>query len=490
MYTKQKFQFNKPDLIKTLLCFGIIVLFWLLPPLAPITKVGMRTIGVFIGTVLLLTLVDTTWPAFLSFALLSITGSLTMNEVLAGSIGNWIITFVIASFVLTDALNSSGFTRRLTVGFMTRPFVSKSPWLFTISYLFIAWVVGLFMDSVAAVLFFLPFTSIILQGLGYTRDDTYSHMLTIGVVFAINIAGIGTPISHSLMLLGMGILSESTGMAITMFDFIKYGLPLSIILFFVLIGVLKLFFKVDLSNFKNFDIHKTLGKMEPMDLREKTIVSIFFGTVFFWVFPGILDLIFPAGNVLTAFLSKFSITFWALLGMVLLAVIRINDKPIVELKSHLESGFNWGIIFFIAIGVLLGSAMSHPSVGLNEFIIQNLTPVLDKVPTSIVILVIASTAVVLTNVASNVTTITIMTTVAVSLAASLPSVDLTGLAFTATASGALAFVLPSSYASIALLHGDRNTQPVKIIKTGIIMVVLCSLVVAFVGYPLFVNIFK
>lgn len=486
----QKFEIDKKTLIKTLLCFGIIGLFWILPPVAPITKVGMKTIGIFIGTVLLLTLVDTTWPAFLSFALLSISGSLSMNEVLAGSIGNWIITFVIASFVLTEALNSSGFTRRLTIGFMTRPFVSKSPWLFTISYLFIAWIVGLFMDSVAAVLFFLPFTDVILKGLGYTKEDNYSHMLTIGVVFAINIAGIGTPISHSLILLGMGILSESAGINVTMFDFIKYGLPLSFILFILLFLVLRLLFKVDLSNFKNFNIKETLGDVEKMDLKEKTVVTIFFGTVFFWVFPGLLDLIFPQGNFLTQFFARFSITFWALLGMVLLSIIRINNKPIVCLKTTIENGFNWGIIFFIAIGVLLGTAMSHESVGLNEFIILHLTPILDKIPIPLVVLIIAFTSTALTNAASNVTTITIMTTVAISLAQSLPSVNVVALAFTATASGALAFVLPSSYAPIALLHADKNSNSAKVIKYGILMVVLCSILVAFIGYPLYVSIFQ
>lgn len=485
MEKTQKFYMDKATLIKTLACFAVILIFWFLPPLAPITVVGMRTIGVFLGTVLLLTLVDTTWPAFLAFALLSITGSLTMNEVLAGSIGNWIITFVVASFVLTDALNESGFTKRLTVYFMTRKFASKSPWLFTFAYLTIGWIVGLFMDSVAATLFFLPFTNIILKGLGYTKDDNYSHLLSMGVVFSINIAGVGTPVSHSLILLGMGILSDGIGRPVGMFEYMQYGMPLSILLLLVLFLVLRLLMRVDLSKFENFDVHKTLGTPEPMQLKEKTVVAIFFGTVFFWVFPGLLDVFFPNGNALTEFFANFSMTFWAIMGMVLLAIVRIGNEPIIPLKKHIENGFNWGIIFFIAIGVLLGSAVSHPSVGLNEFILENLTPILQSVPTSIVIFIISFAAIVITNMASNVTTITVMTTVAVSLAASLPGIDIVALAFTATASGALAFVLPSSYAPIALLHGDENSSSSKVISYGMLICVLFAIVVSFVGYPLF-----
>jgi hypothetical protein len=101
-------------LVKILCCFAIIIVFWVLPPLDPITQIGMRTIGVFIGTVLLLSVVDTVWPAIFAFAILSQTGVMNLNTILAGSLGSWITTFVIMSFVLTHALNEVGFTSRLT----------------------------------------------------------------------------------------------------------------------------------------------------------------------------------------------------------------------------------------------------------------------------------------------------------------------------------------------------------------------------------------
>ena len=120
-------------LIKILVCLAVIAAFWVAPPVAPLTAVGMRVIGIFIGVILMLSIVDTVWPAMLAIVLLGESGVCTVNEAIAGSIGNWIIYFVLMSFIMTHALNESGFTDRLVAKFMSIKLVSKSPWIFTIS---------------------------------------------------------------------------------------------------------------------------------------------------------------------------------------------------------------------------------------------------------------------------------------------------------------------------------------------------------------------
>ena len=130
---KQKFYMPASLLIKILVCLAVIAAFWVAPPVAPLTAVGMRVIGIFIGVILMLSIVDTVWPAMLAIVLLGQSGVCTVNEAIAGSIGNWIIYFVLMSFIMTHALNESGFTDRLVAKFMSIKLVSKSPWIFTIS---------------------------------------------------------------------------------------------------------------------------------------------------------------------------------------------------------------------------------------------------------------------------------------------------------------------------------------------------------------------
>ena len=62
----QKFSMEKPKLIKIVICLLIVAIFWVMPAPAPMTTAGIRVIGVFISTVILLSAVDTVWPAMLA----------------------------------------------------------------------------------------------------------------------------------------------------------------------------------------------------------------------------------------------------------------------------------------------------------------------------------------------------------------------------------------------------------------------------------------
>lgn len=158
MEGKERITFDRKRTLVILGCFVVMAVFWVIPPIEPISVVGMRTLGVFLGTVLLLSLADTTWPAILCIPLFALTGVMTMNEAIMGSLGNWITMFVIMSFVLTYALNTTGFTTRLTALYMGSKWVSRSPWVFTIALVFLGMIVGWFLDPVPTVAFFMTFS--------------------------------------------------------------------------------------------------------------------------------------------------------------------------------------------------------------------------------------------------------------------------------------------------------------------------------------------
>lgn len=271
----QKLSYNLKELLILIGCLATIFIFWVIPPFTPITDIGMKTIGIFIGTILLLSLVDTVWPVFLALILLTFTGGFTLQEVLAGSLGNWIIMFVIASFVMTFALNKSGFTTRLTEYYMSLKFVQKGPWIFTFSLFSIAMIVGMFMDQVPATAFFLAFTKELLNKMGYSKEDKYSNATLMGVVFAVNIGGAATPISHSLVILGLGIYEEITKSAIDLVTYMIYAIPVALVLFVALCLIIKFVIKPDISKLKNIDLSTLLTKRDPRILKKKLLLPFF-----------------------------------------------------------------------------------------------------------------------------------------------------------------------------------------------------------------------
>jgi len=480
---KQKFQMKKTMLVKLIVCFGIIAVFWVLPPAPPLTQIGMRVLGVFIGTILLLSLVDTVWPALLAVAILSRTGVATLNEAIIGSIGSWVIYFILMSFIMTYALNESGFTNRLVSKFMSLKFVSKNPWTFTFSIGFFAMLLGCFMDQIPATTFMLAFVQTVYKELGYKPGDSYPQITNIITVFGVNIGGAMTPISHALTIIGLGIYENLTGEPLSLFAYLAFGVPTGLILFILMCVAIRIFAKPDFSKFEGFDINKVIATQKKVDLREICTVIVFFVTVILWIAPGLLMMFTNAAWVST--FNSYGITFWAILSVIAMALIHINDKPLVDVKEVVNRHINWGILLFISIGIYLGSAISLPSTGVTEFIQENITPLMSSLPSGIVVFFIAAVAVIMTNFASNVTTITVMTGVGVTLAmGSGGLVSPIGIAMVATMCGCCAYLLPSSFGTIALLHGNTYSGKNKIYLFGIIMIIISALVIGFVGYPL------
>lgn len=480
---KQRFYMPRPTLIKILVSLAIILIFWFVPPVAPLTQIGTRVIGVFIGVILLLSLVDTVWPVMLAVVLLSRTGVCSVNEAIAGTLGSWIIYFVLMSFIMTYALNESGFTDRLVAKFMSIKFVSSSPWVFTISLGVLGMLLGCFMDQVPATAFMLAFVSRVYKELGYTGKDAYPHVANILTVFGVNIGGAMTPISHSLAILGIGIYEGATGNTLSLFSYLAFGVPTGLVVFTIMCVIIRLTARPDMSKFKDFNIENVLKKQGPMSLREKTTVVIFFVTVAMWILPGVLTMVSNAAWVKT--FNSFGITFWAILSVVAMAVITINGEPIINAKEVMNKHINWGILFFISIGVYLGSAMSAESTGIVAAIQANVVPLTENVPALVTVFIIATVSVCLTNFASNVSTITVMTSVGVALALSSGgTINPVGIALVTTMCGSCAYLLPSSFATIAMLHGDEYSNRSKIYLYGVVMIVVTCLCLAFVGYPL------
>ena len=65
---------NMKTYIHTVIGIGIMILFYLLPPIEPITQTGMKIAGVFLGMIYLWSTVSSTWPSILGLFLIGLSG--------------------------------------------------------------------------------------------------------------------------------------------------------------------------------------------------------------------------------------------------------------------------------------------------------------------------------------------------------------------------------------------------------------------------------
>ncbi|MDF2524175.1 MAG: hypothetical protein K0R31_1816, partial [Clostridiales bacterium] len=423
----------------------------------------------------------TVWPVFLSVILLSRSGVAPLNTIIGASFGNWVVYFVLMSFIMTHALSESGFINRVVAKFMSMKFVTRTPWVFTFCIGILGMILAAFMDQVPAAAFMLAFCNTIYKEMGYTKNDMYPHITNIVAIFSVNIGGAMTPISHPLAILGLGVYEGITKTPISLFTYLAFGLPTGIVLFALMTLMIRIFAKPDMSKFKDFNIQNVLQKQNPMDLKEKTTVFIFFFTVIMWMLPGILNM-FMAGSPFVQALNTYGITFWAIFAVILLSVISINGEPVVSVAKVVNKNINWAILIFIGIGVYLGSAVTDKSTGVSDFITQNVIPLTNSVSPFMIVILFAFVTIIMTNFASNVTSITLMTGVAVTFALGTNSVNPVAIALVITFCGSLAFTFPSGFATIAMIHGDEFSGKAQIYKYGFAMIAISTIIASVVGY--------
>lgn len=257
-----------------------------------------------------------------------------------------------------------------------------------------------------------------------------------------------------------------------------YAVPIGILLFAIMIIILRLFFKPDMSKISNFNIDSVLNKYPFMTKREKITVITFFSTVVMWILPAVLSMVAP-NFILSIVLNKFGITFWAILAVVLLAVVKVDGKSVLDLKTAFTDGVNWNVIFLVAACVLMGAVVTNEAVGLNQFILMVIEPITNKLPPLLLVLFLVALTAFLTNFTSNMTAMVLMLGVGLSLT----SIEPFSITLAIIVVSDFAFIVPSSSNLIGMLYGDEYSNGRTIFKYGSILAIIGVFIVALIGYP-------
>lgn len=474
-----------PIIIGLLLIFG----FGLLPAPKPLTQDGMKIIGTFAGAIVLWTLCDMAWPSLLVITMFGLTPLFTIESAIAGSLGHWVITFVILNLLMAYALTRSGFTKRVTLWFMSRKFVNKGPWYFTVTFLFSALFLALFLDVMPLIAFFLSFAYEIFKELDYKKGDAYPKMVIMGIAFSLNMGFGMTPISHAPVIIILGVVEKIIGQPINMVSYMLYAIPVGLVTFAAMILVFKLVVRPDLSNFKKIDIDKIIKEeKQPMGKKEQLTVSIFAIVFIFWVVPGLLSVFAPAA-ALTVSLAKIGVIVPAFFGTILMIMIQVDGEPLLNFKEAMVKGVPWPVIFLIAAAMLVATAFANPAAGINAFAASRLAPAVQNVPVFVFILIVVLATVIMTNFSANVPIAIMMVSTTLPIVLASGSMSAMGLGIMIAFASQFAFCVPSAFATIAVIYGDEYSDPKKIFKVGLIVGVISALIISILSTPLTALIF-
>lgn len=371
--------------------------------------------------------------------------------VFSSSFGSTTIMFLIFSFLLTYSLSTTGVLRRIAVRFIDNPLAKKNVYLFIGAYFLSMLIIGSFMAPTTVFILYLSLLKEIYDLLGLEKGNALAKRMMVGTGFFASISCAATPIAHTFPLMAIGYYEDAVGKTISYISYLRYGLPIGLLLSAAAYAILCIGLKGD-YDFSNVKFEHT-----KWTRKEVFSVAVFVVVVLCWLATGIWPNAFAGLNALG--------TAWpAMVGCIILAA-----TGCLSIKDGFSKGVSWSAIILCAATLALGSFLTKDEFGVMPAVSAFMAPRLESMN---ILLLIIIFAVFMTNLISNIVTTTVSFNlfVPVLIAASLFSPDKATIAIGICAS--LAYALPSSIAHIALSGSSGWATSGDMLKYGIIMIVL------------------
>jgi len=459
-------------------CVMVFVLtfgFGLLPPIEPLTEMGMKILGVFFGCLYGWVFVDLIWPSLLGMLAIVLTGYLNLGGVLKASFGAPLIIMLIFILIFCAILEYHGLSRFISLWFITRKSVLGKPWIFTFIFLLSIAILSGLTSAVAATVIGWSILYSISDVLGYKRTDGYNLMMIFGLAFSSQIGMSLIPFKN-VPLAVLGAWENMSGQPV---DYLKYMLIAAVCTFvsiLVYLAIAKFVFRPDVTKLKHLSLEKMDVADELVLNKTQKIVFAFFALL-------ILMLVWPSFGpkefFVTTFIDKLGTAGTVMIIIIFMMIIKPEGKALFSFKDMVNKGVMWGIILLLAVVQPISTAMSDEATGITAFLVNIMQPVFEGKSSLMFIIVIGLAAAIITNVVNNIAIGVALMPVIYAYSSSMGYNGEVASIMVAMCV-LLALLTPSASSSAALLHGNEFMEKGYLIKASIFSVILTFIAFAIV----------
>jgi solute carrier family 13 (sodium-dependent dicarboxylate transporter), member 2/3/5 len=276
-------------------------------------------------------------------ALFPLSGVLTANQV-ALAYGSNLILLYMGGFILSTAMERSGAHRRIALNMVNTFRGGERSVVF--GFMLAAASLSMWISNTATGLMLLPIAMAVLES---TQSKKTKVALLLGVAYACNIGGMGTPIGTPSNLIFMKVYTDTTGETITFIDWMAWGMPALVIF----LPLMFLWLTRGLDNRNKLEVPSP-GEWRP---EEKRTLTVFGLTALAWVtrqepFGGWSQLInVPQANDASV----------AMVAVILLFLIP-NGKGEKLLDWETAVKIPWGILILFAGGICIATGFVESGI--------------------------------------------------------------------------------------------------------------------------------
>ena len=395
--------------------------------------------------------------SLLPLALMPMFGVLTPAET-GAAYGSPLILLLLGGFLLSRGMESTGAHRRVALA-VVRLVGAHSPQRLVLGFMLAGALLSMWISNTATVLMLVPVALAVLESA--SDRNKLAVPLLLGLAWACSIGGLGTPIGTPANLVFMQVFEEFTGETIGFTHWMKFGVP--VVLLLVPFAALWLTRNLPVS------VRVELPDPGPWRSAETRVLIIFALTALAWMtraepFGGwraLFDM--PTAN-------DASVAFLAVVALFL-----VRDKEGQTLITWQQAAnIPWGVLLLFAGGICLAKAFV--SSGLSALAGDALVA-LTHLPVYIMMLAICLVVTFMTEATSNTATTALLMPI-LAAAAIAVSIDPLLLMLPAVMSASCAFMLPVATAPNAVVFGTGEIAIERMVREGFVVNVVGAVIIS------------
>ena len=477
---------SQKNLIAYVVGLGIMLISWFLPAVDPITPMGMKVIGTFLGVIILWATEVTLWPSLLGLLAIALTGY--AGEGYAGiktaflnAYGNETVILIILATVLFGAMTESGTTQYISRWILTRKVINNRPYIF-MAFVFLAgWALCALTSAVSSFILLWPICLRIMADIGVTKEDKVWHYFFVGMFITMTLGMCLFPFKGAVLGV-IGTYNELSAEGVAYLPYMALNFIMTLLCMIVYLLIVKFIVRPDVSKLKEIDAER-LQKEQPlpkMNIEQKLYLLM----VPLYVLALILPSFMSKEIALIKMLSTIGTLGVTVIFIVFFCIARYQGRAMLDFKTVANKYVNWGLYFMIATAIYAAGALSSNDVGFKQFIIQLLNPILGNCPEFVFVFLVLFMAMLLTSFANNAASGIVLLPIVVSFCEQ-KGMDPTSLAMCVIMIVFMAMLTPAASPHASMMHGRKDIFEAKYIyKIGLPMSLLVLVLYTFVGYPL------
>jgi sodium-dependent dicarboxylate transporter 2/3/5 len=397
---------------------------------------------------------------------------------ISASYADPIVLLLLGGFIIALGVERWHLHKRIALNIVDR--VGTSPKALIFGFMLATALLSMWISNTATSLMMVPIAISAAAALN-DKDGKFTTAILLGVCYSASIGGVATPIGTPTNLIALKWLQEETGEGIGFWQWMTFGIPTAALLvpaawWAVTRGLPKL------SGGKAMAaaVHQDLLELGPIKTPERRIAIVFGIIATLWVIrlPA-ANLLESAGFPMFAAYGGQADMVIALFGAVLVFLVPAGPEEGRALMTWEEAvKLPWGVIILFGGGIALGKAMH--ATGLSDWIGQQMEA-LSFLPPLLIVVFIVTLVIFLTEVTSNVATMTTLSPIIGSLAVAVGAAPQSLFAPAAVAASC-AFMLPVATAPNAVIYATGKVPISQMIRQGFRINLMGIVIISAVGY--------